>query len=96
MTEWSEHDDCWMCAEEQLGNGYWLLCFRRKLDGVPTYSSTSPDAWINVLSEKWMRNEATDNFEIECYSIEHCDPLTLECIMIEMRKKYAHSDAVQP
>lgn len=95
MTEWSEHDDCWMYTEEQLGNGYWLLCFRRKPDGVSTYPFAPPDAWINVLSGKWVRGTYTDGLEIECYRAEHCDPLTLECIMIELRNKYAQSDAAQ-
>ena len=48
-----------------------------------------------MLSGKWMRGITTNNLEIERYSIERCDPLTLECLMIEMRKKYAHSAAIQ-
>lgn len=90
MTEWVEHDEDWTRAEEQLGNGYWLLCFRK------TPASTAlPDAWINVLAGKWELGHGAWR-DIECHIIEHCDLLTLECIMIEMRKKYAHSDAVQP
>lgn len=85
MTEWKRYDAIWMVSNEQLAPDRWLLCFRRHSD-----DATLPEAWVNITTELWPQDRMVRT--IEEHALSNCGPLELECIMIEMRKKYGAGD----
>jgi hypothetical protein len=80
MARWEPHSAAWEIRQEQLGNGYWLNCYR-PIEG----EGQEYHGWVYVddKSRDTAALKALESFELKPY-----DPLMLECICIEMRAKY--------
>lgn len=103
MPEWRGESAYWISFEERLAPKVWLFVCKR-----PDGYDWSPCHDVHIAHDvrerliNWAHVYVFDRplssrgrEIIEHYAIHDVDPLMLSCLEHEMRKKYAHSDAIQ-
>jgi hypothetical protein len=87
MAEWEYSSLTWEIRQEQIAPERWLCCFRRPEERI----GNTPHHWIYVFDRKFddVGAALSKRTQIDFVVLEEHDPLMMECIAIEMRKKYS-------
>lgn len=86
MADWEYSSSTWLQRQEQLAPNRWLVCFTRP-EGI---SNHTPAHWIYVFKERFNAGGVSGT-NVFFHCIEQPDPLMMECIAHEMRKKYSNT-----